>query len=238
MDKLPRFRDREHAGALLAEALARRAIPNDAIVLALPRGGVPVAFVVARALHLELDILLVRKLGLPGHEELAIGAIASGGVRILDTTIIDAYGIPAGAIEAVSRREHSELARREARFRGPRPEPHLQGRTVVLIDDGLATGSTMRAAIAAARAQGSARIIVAVPVGAASTCAALAPEVNELICLKQPQLFRAVSQWYEQFGQTSDAQVQDLLAQAWQPSPAQTPGASRSRLHHSPGEQP
>lgn len=209
------FRNRSHAGRQLALSLSDYAHDPDAIVLALPRGGVPVAFAIAKALDLELDLLMVRKLGLPGQEEFAMGAIASGGIRVVQPEVLRAFGVSPAALEAVCERELAELARRERAFRGARPAPRLRGRTVILVDDGLATGSTMRAAVAAVRAAGAARIVVAVPVGAPDTCAALRAEVDLLVCPAMPAAFGAVSRWYRSFEQTNDEEVQDLLARAW-----------------------
>ena len=210
-----RYRDRTEAGRVLARHLAAYANRPDLLVLALPRGGVPVGFVIARDLALELDILLVRKLGLPGQEEYAMGALGSGGIRVLQPAVLRHCGLSPAALEALCEREEQEIERRERHFRGARPPAQLQGRTVILVDDGLATGSSMRAAIEVARAGAPSRILVAVPVGAPDTCAALAPEVDQLVCLVQPPAFHAVSQWYQHFEQTSDDEVQDLLAQAW-----------------------
>lgn len=209
------FKNRLQAGKLLATELAAYSHSADTIVLALPRGGVPVGFAVARALGVDLDILLVRKLGLPGHEEYAMGAIASGGVRVLNRAALRMHHVSAATLDAVCTRELHEIARRERQYRGARPPPQLAGRTIILVDDGLATGSSMRAAIRVARVHAPARLVVAVPVGAPDTCAALAAEVDDLICLRQPATFRAVSQWYREFDQTSDDEVQDLLALAW-----------------------
>jgi predicted phosphoribosyltransferase len=205
MSMIKPFRNRIHAGKQLALALRDYAYDPGAIVLALPRGGVPVGFAVAQALGLALDILLVRKLGMPGHEEFAIGAVASGGVRVLQRDLVHDVGISAAALEAMCARQMAELERRERLYRGARPPPPLAGHTVILVDDGLATGSSMRAA----------RTVVGVPVGAADTCIALEPEVDELVCPLQPPGFRAVGQWYRHFDQTTDDEVIDLLAQAW-----------------------
>ena len=221
------FRNRAHAGRLLAHALPAQLHHADAIVLALPRGGVPVGFAVARELGLELDILMVRKLGLPGHEEYAMGALGSGGVRVLQPHIMRSCGVTQAALDAVCTRELAEIARRERQFRGARPAPQLRGRTVILVDDGLATGSTMRAAIEVARTGAPAHIVVAVPVGAPETCAALAAEVDQLVCLLRPPAFTAVSKWYQQFEQTGDDEVQDLLSMAWH--------NRRQRRHAVPG---
>src|SRR6266403_900089 len=181
-----RFRDRREAGRLLAAKLTAYANRPDVIVLALPRGGVPVAYEVARALGAPLDVFVVRKLGVPGYEELAMGAVATGGVRVLNDQLVNRLGIPEHIIDAVAARERRELARRERLYRGDRPPPDVRGRTVILIDDGLATGSTMRAAIAALRQQHPARIVVAVPVGAPETCAEFQDEADEAICALTP----------------------------------------------------
>ncbi len=209
------FKNRPHAGKQLAVALQQYAHDTSANVLALPRGGVPVGYAVAQALDLPLDVLLVRKLGMPGHEEFAVGAVASGDIRVVQHELLRYAGIDAATLEALCTRELAEVARRERRYRGARPALQLAQRTVILVDDGLATGSTMRAAIAVAKAHGPARIVAAVPVGAADTCAMLAPEVDHLVCLRRPRTFRAVSQWYGDFDQTTDEEVIDLLAQAW-----------------------
>jgi putative phosphoribosyl transferase len=208
------FRDRCHAGQLLAAELAAYAGRSDVLVLALPRGGVPVAFEVARALGAPLDVFLVRKLGVPGHKELAMGALATGGVRVLNERVVRELGIPDAAIEAVAAEEQRELARRERDYRGDRPPPAVGGRTVILVDDGLATGSTMRAAVAALRRQGPARIVVAVPAAAPATCDQFRAEVDEIVCAVTPEPFYAVGLWYEDFSPTTDDQVRDLLARA------------------------
>jgi putative phosphoribosyl transferase len=210
-----RLKNRAQAGKLLAQALASYAGKPDAIVLALPRGGVPVGFAVASELGLDLDILLVRKLGLPGHEEYAMGAIGAGGIRVLQEDVVRMHRVPPQAIEEVSRRELQEIERRDRQYRGGRPPLQLGGKVAILVDDGLATGSTMRAAVRIARKLGATRVVAAVPVGAPDTCAILSAEVDEMICLQRPMVFRAVSQWYREFDQTSDEEVQDLLAQAW-----------------------
>lgn len=209
-----RFQDRVEAGQILAESLDAYKNRPDVVVLALPRGGVPVAFEVARALNAPLDIFLVRKLGVPGHEELAMGAIASGGVRTINEDVVQTLGIPDEVIDAVTAKEQQELERREHLYRDGRPPLDVRGRTVILIDDGLATGSTMRAAAAALRKQRPARIVVAVPVGAASTCDEFRREVDEAICAVTPEPFFAISLWYRDFTQTTDDEVRDLLARA------------------------
>ncbi len=219
MQSTNEFKDRAHAGKLLAKALTEYAHDPRAIVLALPRGGVPVGYAIARQLGLELDILIVRKLGMPGHEEFAIGAIGAGGVRVLQKNVVDEYGVPPEVIEAISARELQEMERRERQYRGGHAPLQLRGRIALLVDDGLATGSTMRAAIAIAHKLGAARVVVAVPVGAPDTCDALEREVDELVCLSRPPFFSAVSQWYRDFRQTSDDEVQDLLALAWRERP-------------------
>jgi predicted phosphoribosyltransferase len=206
------FRDRADAGRHLAERLWDYAGRADVLILALPRGGVPVGAEVARALGAPFDVFLVRKLGVPGHEELAMGAIASGGVRVLNDHVITALGIPAADIEAVSAAEERELERRELLYRGGRPLPSLAQRTIILIDDGLATGTSMRAAVAALRQHRPDRIIVAVPVGSADTCSALSEEADEVICLYTPEPFAAVGWWYRNFEQTTDEEVRQALA--------------------------
>ena len=210
-----RFADRRDAGRRLARALAHLAGTPGLLVLALPRGGVPVAYEVARALDAELDLMLVRKLGTPGQPELAMGAIASGGVEVLNPRVVAALGIPDALIRETARREYRELKRREHAYRGDRPPPAIEGRTVILVDDGLATGSTMRAAVQALKTQNPARIVVAVPVAPPDTLAALAEEVDEAVALLTPDHFAAVGQWYHDFSQTSDQEVIDLLQKAW-----------------------
>ena len=208
-----RFRDRREAGRLLAERLRMEGDGSDTVVLALPRGGVPVAAEIAHALAVPLDVFVVRKLGVPGHEELALGAIASGGVRVLNQGVVDAARMSPEAVERVARRELEEVERREAAYRGGRPPVETAGKRVILVDDGLATGATMRAAVAAVRATGPARIVVAVPIAAASTCEELAREVDEIVCLRTPEPFYAVGLWYEDFSQTTDEEVRALLEQ-------------------------
>jgi len=208
------FRDRTEAGQYLAEKLTPYADRPDVLVLALPRGGVPVAYEVARALRAPLDVFLVRKLGVPGYEELAMGAIASGGVSVLNEQVVDGLGIPEDVIRAVAAEEGRELERRERAYRGDRPAPEVRDHTVILVDDGLATGASMRAAVAALRRLGPARLIVAVPVGARETCSELGREADEVICARTPEPFRAVGLWYADFSQTTDEEVRDLLERA------------------------
>jgi predicted phosphoribosyltransferase len=210
------FRNRTEAGRALAERLAAYAGRPDVIVLALPRGGVPVAHEVARALHAPLDVFLVRKLGVPGHEELAMGAVATGGVRVLNEQVVRALRIPEAAIDAVARREEQELARRERLYRGDRPPPDVRGKTVILVDDGLATGATMLAAVRALRQQQPARVVVAVPIASRDTCELLREEAEDVVCAVTPEPFYAVGLWYEDFSQTTDAEVRDLLRRAAQ----------------------
>src|SRR4051812_45679611 len=208
------FQDRADAGRQLADRLKHYAGRDDVLVLALPRGGVPVAFEVAQALHAPLDVFLVRKLGVPGQRELAMGAIASGGVRVLNEEVVDALGIPDDIIAAVAAEERDELERREREYRGDRPPPDVRGRVVILIDDGLATGSSMRAAVAALRRLGPARVVVAVPIGAPETCALLQDEADEVLCGRTPEPFYAVGRWYDDFSQTTDEEVRELLERA------------------------
>jgi putative phosphoribosyl transferase len=206
------FADRREAGRELAAHLRQHGSRN-VVVLALPRGGVPVAFEVAEALNAPLDVFIVRKLGMPGHPEFAIGAIASGGVRVVSDDVVRWYGIPDSVIEVVAQTELTELARREREYRDGRPLTRLLGRTVILVDDGLATGSTMRAAVQAVRAHEPARIIVAVPVGAPETCEQFADVADETVCARTPEPFSAVGLWYRDFSQTSDEEVRHLLQQ-------------------------
>jgi erythromycin esterase-like protein/adenine/guanine phosphoribosyltransferase-like PRPP-binding protein len=225
------FRDRREAGQLLAAKLADYANRPDVLVLALPRGGVPVAYEVARALGAPLDLFLVRKLGVPGHEELAMGAVATGGVRVLNDQVVDGLHIPDYVIDRVTTQEQQELTRRERLYRGGRPPADVRGRTVILVDDGLATGATMHAAIKALRQQQPARIIVAVPTAAPETCEALRAEVDDVICAITPEPFYAVGFWYEDFSQTTDEEVRDLLARRAQPEERQaTPSTTDSLL--------
>jgi putative phosphoribosyl transferase len=209
------FDDRMDAGDRLASRLlSRYGHGSDIVVLALPRGGVPVALPVARALRAPLDVFVVRKLGVPGQEELAMGAVAHGGVRVLNDSVVKTLGIPQAVIDGVAEREQAEIERREREYRGERPYPQLRGRTVVLVDDGLATGASMRAAVRALRQFDPSRIVVAVPVSAPDTCAKLAREVDEVICAETPETFAAVGEWYRDFQQTTDAEVRHLLRQA------------------------
>jgi putative phosphoribosyl transferase len=205
------FRGRRETGRQLAAKLAAYAGRPGMLVLALPRGGVPVAFEVAWALGAPLDVFLVRKLGLPGQEEPAMGAIATGGVRVLNEEEARRLRIPGRVIDEVAAEELRELGRRERAYRGDRPAPDVRGRTVILVDDGLATGSTMRAAVAALRRQGPARIVVAVPVGAPETCREFQDEADESVCARTPEPFYAVGLWYGDFAQTTDEEVHDLL---------------------------
>ena len=211
-----RFDDRRDGGRALARTVAGLGLPPDTLVGGLARGGVPVAYEVAMALGLELDVLLVRKLGVPGHPELAMGAIASGGVRVLNEDIIEELRIPAGAIERVAEEEGEELQRRESADRDHRPPAAIAGRTVVLVDDGLATGASMRAAIAVARAAGAARVVVAAPVAAGETCAEIEDDFAGVgcVCVATPSPFYAVGPWYRDFTATADGEVKDLLAGA------------------------
>jgi putative phosphoribosyl transferase len=209
-----KFEDRTEAGRLLASKLTAYANRPDVIVLGLPRGGVPVAFEVSKALHVPLDIGLVRKLGVPGHKELAMGAIASGNVRVLNQDVIDWLGISDRVIDHVVAKEQEELERRNLVYRGNRPAPDVRNRTVILVDDGIATGATLRAAIAALRQQDPARIVVAVPVAPPSTCNQLQAEVDDVIWVLAPEELYAIGVWYENFSQTTDDEVRDLLARA------------------------
>ena len=209
---ITRFRDRVDAGRVLARGLEEFRDKPDVLVLALPRGGVPVGFEVARELGAPLDVFVVRKLGMPGHEEYAIGAIATGGVRIINEEAIRAFGVTNAEIEAVTAEERVELERRERRYRDGRPFPDIAGKTVILVDDGLATGSTMRAAVEALRLEKPARLVVAVPTAAPETCREIAELVDDMLCAMTPEPFYAVGLWYDDFGQTTDEEVHDLLA--------------------------
>jgi putative phosphoribosyl transferase len=214
------FHHRAEAGQELAAQLLAYQWRPDVLVLGLPRGGVPVAFEVARALHAPLDVLLVRKLGVPDEEELAMGAIASGGVRILNQEIVRALCIPETIIEAVTAREQQELSRREHLYRGDRQASVMADRVVILVDDGIATGATMRAAIAVVRDQHPARLIAAIPVAPPSVCQVISAEVDEWVCLLMPDAFLGVGQWYQDFPQITDEQVRDLLEQSRHALPA------------------
>lgn len=216
-DRQP-YEDRRHAGVELARQLIDRlGDRGDLVVLALPRGGVPVAYEVARALRAPLDVFLVRKLGLPGHPELAMGAIASGGVRVLNDDVVSWYRVPPDEIDRVARAEQAELDRRERVYRAGQPPVPLRDRVVVLVDDGLATGSTMKAAVEAVRAHAPSRIVVAVPVGSPETCREFAQVADDIVCARAPHRFMAVGQWYRDFSQTTDEEVQALLHGAEQP---------------------
>jgi predicted phosphoribosyltransferase len=211
MSETRRFRDRHDAGQQLARALDRYAHHDDAIVLGLPRGGVPVAYEVARALDAPLDVFLVRKLGTPGHEELAMGAIATGGVRVVNEQVRAMLQVTDDAIARVAAREQEELARRERAYRGDVPAPDLRGRTVIIVDDGLATGSTMRAAAQALQAHAPKWLVIAVPVAAPETCNEFRDLVDDVVCVHTPERFQAVGLWYDDFSQTSDDEVRALL---------------------------
>jgi putative phosphoribosyl transferase len=206
------FQDRKDAGRELARRLTDYANRSDLLILGLPRGGVPVAYEVARELHAPLDVFLVRKLGVPGHEELAMGAIASGGVRVINEDVVNQLRIPDSVIDAVAKKELRELERRELAYRGNRPSPDVKDRTAILIDDGLATGSTMRAAALALRKQHPAQLVIAVPVAAAQACDEFRGVVDETICAVTPEPFYGVGLWYDDFSQTSDEEVRELLS--------------------------
>ena len=205
------FTDRSQAGRILASKLSEYARRDDVLVLALPRGGVPVAYEIAIALDVPLDVFVVRKVGLPGHEELAIGAIASGGSRLLNEDVIEAYDVDPRDVDDVLRREQAELERREHEYRGDRRFPDLTAKTVILVDDGLATGSTMQVAVEALRREGAKRIVVAVPVAPPETCAAFRHIADAIICAVTPEPFYAVGLWYADFSQTTDEEVRELL---------------------------
>jgi putative phosphoribosyl transferase len=208
------FHDRSHAGRVRTEELAAYAGRSSVLILALPRGGVPVGLEVAQALQAPLDVFVVRKLGVPGHEELAMGAIASGGVRVLNDDVVAALGLDEQSIARAAAAETNELERREREYRGERGPVEVAGRTVILVDDGLATGSTMRAAARAVRAQRPRRLVVAVPVASEQTCRELQRDADEVVCPFTPKPFQAVGIWYDDFGQTSDAEVRELLVRA------------------------
>jgi putative phosphoribosyl transferase len=205
------YEDRRHAGAVLGQRLQQFKGRDDVVVLALPRGGVPVAHEVARALDAPLDVFLVRKLGVPHHRELAMGAIASGGVRVLNEDVVSAYGLSDAVVDRVASEEQAELERRERAYRNGRAAVQLRGRVVLLVDDGLATGASMRAAVEAVRGHHPARIVVAVPVGSPETCREFADVADEIVCARAPEYFAAVGQWYRDFSQTTDDEVRELL---------------------------
>jgi len=213
------FKDRLEAGRQLAERLKQEVQAPDIIVLALPRGGVPVGYEVARGLGASLDVFLVRKLGLPWHPELAMGAIASGGTTVMNEGVVRSMGVAQEDIDTVIRKEQAELERRERLYRGDRPHPQVTGRTVILVDDGLATGSSMRAALKALRQSNPGRLLAAVPVGPADVCRQLTKEADEAMCLSTPSHFEAVGKWYRNFEQTSDDEVRSYLGQAWSTEP-------------------
>jgi putative phosphoribosyl transferase len=218
------YHDRTEAGRVLASMLTTYANRRDVLILALPRGGVPVAYEVARALHIPLDVFLVRKLGVPGHEELAMGAIAMGGIRVINEDVIHSLHIPPHVVDVVAFKEERELERRKRLYRDDRALPVVRDQTVILIDDGLATGATMRAAVHALRVQGPAKIVVAVPVAAYATYLQFLAEVDELVCAQTPEIFYGVGWWYEDFSQTSDQEVRELLSLSEQENPLYTPG--------------
>lgn len=211
------YRDRREAGRRLAAGLAAYRGRTDVLVLGIPRGGVPVAYELARALGAPLDVIVVRKLGVPFQPELAMGAIASGGIRVLNVDVVEELGYPDSVIEAVAERELRELERREHAYRGERPALDPAGKTAIVADDGLATGSSMRAAVTSLRTRAAAAVVVAVPVGAQSTCREIGRIADDMVCPLQPETFMAVGQWYEDFGQTSDDEVRQLLEQANDP---------------------
>jgi len=211
---MPRFHDRRDAGRKLANALRDYAGRDDVVVLALPRGGIPVGYEVAQSLGAPLDVFVVRKLGVPGHEELAVGAVASGGARVLNEDVVRMYRVTSAQLAEVTEAESAELARRERRYRGDRPFPDLRGKTVILVDDGLATGATMRAGVEALRHEGPSRIVVAVPVAAMQTCDQFRAIADDVVCVATPEPFYAVGLWYEDFAQTTDEEVDDLLGRA------------------------
>jgi predicted phosphoribosyltransferase len=208
------FNDRVDAGRRLAKKLSEYSNREDVLILALPRGGVPVAFEVAKALNVKMDVFIVRKLGVPGNEELAMGAIASDNIRVLNEDVIRSFRIPERVIDEVAADELKELERREHLYRGNRPKPKITGSTVILIDDGLATGATMRAAADAVKTKDPAKIIIAVPTAAPDTCSDFKAEVDEIICFATPEPFYGVGAWYEDFSQTTDREVCELLDKA------------------------
>ncbi|HWQ49892.1 MAG TPA: phosphoribosyltransferase [Methanosarcina sp.] len=208
------FKDRVDAGKKLAKELSKYANRSDVLILALPRGGVPVAFEVAKELNVKMDVFIVRKLGVPGNEELAMGAISSDNIRVLNEDVVRSFQIPERVINMVVENELKELERRERAYRGDRPKPEISGSTVILIDDGLATGATMRAATSALKTKNPAKIVVAVPTGAPDTCELFAREVDEVICIATPEPFYGVGAWYGNFSQTTDEEVCELLEKA------------------------
>ena len=222
------YRDRREAGVVLAQKLEHYKNRDDVIVLGLPRGGVPVAYEVARALAAPLDVFVVRKIGVPGHRELAMGAIASGGVRVLNRDVIAWYRIPQHIVDEVAREEQIELERREREYRPVSEATSLRARIVVLVDDGLATGSTMKAAVQAVRAHEPSRVVVAVPVGSTQACREFASLADDIVCARTPEPFSAVGQWYHEFSQTTDEEVRTLLLTAASPAPGRNP----PRVHH------
>ncbi|WP_417566907.1 phosphoribosyltransferase [Marinobacter sp.] len=215
MVKLP-IDDRIKAGRALALAMPRYRGREDILVLGLPRGGVPVAYEIAADLNAQLDLMLVRKLGTPGQKELAMGAIASGGIRVLNREIVEALGISDETIERVASEEQQELERRERAYRGDRPRPEIEGKCIILVDDGLATGASMRAAIEALRRQNPSGIVVAVPVAPPDTVGKLRREADDVICLATPEPFMAIGNWYRDFTQVSDEEVKQTLNKAWE----------------------
>jgi predicted phosphoribosyltransferase len=233
-----RLRNRADAGKRLSAQLQRFANRDDVIVLALPRGGVPTGFELAKSLHAPLDVFVVRKLGVPGHEELAMGAIATGGVRVLNQRIVANLGIPTEAIEAAARVEEREIARRERVYRGGRPPLDVRGKTVILVDDGLATGATMIVAIEALRSRHPGRIVAAAGVGAAETCQNLTRLVGECVCALEPPALEAISKWYEDFTQTEDAEVRALLSRADHHSVGAKPSAVARSVNAAPARSP
>lgn len=238
MAKPERFENRIQAGAQLALRLRQYAGRPDVIVLALPRGGVPVGFSVAHELDVPLDILLVRKLGVPGHEEYAFGAVASGGLYVLQPDVIDTLDIPMSVVKSSVQRELQEIERRDKLYRAGRPPPQLQGRVVILVDDGLATGSTMLAAVHVMRLAKPARLVAAAPVASPEACRELATEVDEMICVRTPEPFYAVGLWYKDFEQTSDGEVSDLLEAArlsHQPAHESGPAGTAAAAHQNAG---
>lgn len=223
-----RFRDRTEAGQMLAAQLMGYARRPDVLVLALPRGGVPVGYEIARALHAPLDIFIVRKLGVPGHEELAMGAIASGGVRVLNEDVIASLRLRDAVIDMVAEAEQRELERRERLYRGDRPPLDVRGRTVILVDDGIATGATIRAAVAALYQHQPSCLIVAVPIAAPDICEELRAKVDGLVCMMTPDPFYAISLWYEDFSPTTDEEVREYLERSAREQPVPLPSCEET----------